>query len=55
MLRKRTTKLKRTVSGILALTMTASVMPSINVFADVQAGSSKTYVGDGYSIRYDVT
>lgn len=55
MLRKHTTKLKRTVSGILALTMTASVMPSINVFADVQAGSSKTYVGDGYSIRYDVT
>lgn len=35
--------------------MTASIIPSVNVFAEVQAGSSKTYVGDGYSIKYDVT
>ena len=55
MLRKHTSRLKRSISGLLALTMTASIMPTVPVFAEVQTGSSKTYVGDGYSIRYDVT
>lgn len=55
MLTKQSVKLKRSLSGILALTMTFASMQIDNVSADAQAGSYKTYVGNGYTVRYEVT
>lgn len=48
-------RLKRTVSGLLALAMTASIFSAVPASADVEVGSSKTYYGDGYNVKYDVT
>lgn len=52
---KNLSRLRRTISGILALTMTASIFSAVPASADVEVGSSKTYYGDGYNVKYDVT
>lgn len=48
-------KLNRAISGVLALSMTAGLITVVPASAEVLAGASKTYFGDGYSVRYDVT
>ena len=52
---KNLSRLMRTISGILALTMTASIFSAVPASAYVEVGSSKTYYGDGYNVKYDVT
>lgn len=45
-------RLKRTVSGILAASMSASVFTAVPVYAET---GSKTYTYDGYKVDYSVT
>lgn len=48
-------RLKRTVSGILALTMTAATLSVMPAAADTPTETSRTYYGNGYEVRYDIT
>lgn len=49
--RKTKSRLKRALSGALALTMAASVLAVIPVSAD---NTSHTYFGDGYEVNYSI-
>ncbi|ADU21934.1 cellulose-binding family II [Ruminococcus albus 7 = DSM 20455] len=55
MLKKHEKNLKRTISSILALMMTAGLLPSNAVFAESKAKQHRTYIGDGYTVYCDVT
>lgn len=55
MLEKYKTKLNRIISSVLALTMTASLFNAVPASAETLAGTSKTYLYDGYTVKYDVT
>ena len=54
MKKTKKSRLRRIVSAVLALTMTAGLTAVVPASADSLAGASKTYIGDGYSVRYDV-
>ena len=48
-------RLRRTISGILALTMTAATLSVLPASADTPTETSRTYYGNGYEVRYDIT